>query len=196
MRYRHFVLVHIDIGRQFRSAVAPGSGPCVNLAPYNVSLADCQNFHTVTGGQDQHLIELCFFAGLFQRTARLGMEGNGPAFTGTVGGQGKSFPDLNASSAVNETDKVNATPGLFSSSSAKKDRKKRSSGKSGGDANSPIGPVSGHRITVPHDTGISCGAPISASTIMWFADVCPRNSESMAISYAVKCIRRASPSVA
>ena len=31
---------------------------------------------------------------------------------------------------------------------------------------------------------------------MWLADVCPRNSESMAISYAVKYIRRASPSVA
>lgn len=30
---------------------------------------------------------------------------------------------------------------------------------------------------------------------MWLADVCPRNSESMAISYAVKYIRRASPSV-
>ena len=31
---------------------------------------------------------------------------------------------------------------------------------------------------------------------MWLAEVCPRNSESMAISYAVKYIRRASPSVA
>ena len=27
---------------------------------------------------------------------------------------------------------------------------------------------------------------------MWLADVCPRNSESMAINYAVKYIRRAS----
>ena len=31
---------------------------------------------------------------------------------------------------------------------------------------------------------------------MWLADVCPRNSESRAISYAVKYIRRASPTVA
>lgn len=31
---------------------------------------------------------------------------------------------------------------------------------------------------------------------MWLADVCPRNSESMAISYAVKYTRRASPNVA
>lgn len=31
---------------------------------------------------------------------------------------------------------------------------------------------------------------------MWLADVCPRNSESQALSYAVKYIRRASPTVA
>ena len=31
---------------------------------------------------------------------------------------------------------------------------------------------------------------------MWLADVCPRNSESMAISYAIKYIRRAMPTVA
>lgn len=52
---------------------------------------------------------------------------------------------------------VNAAPGLFSSSGAKKDRKKRISGRGGGGANSPTGPADQSRTTAPHDTDISCG---------------------------------------
>ena len=52
---------------------------------------------------------------------------------------------------------VNAAPGLFSSSGVKEDRKKRISGRGGGDANSPTGPARTRRTTAPHDTDISCG---------------------------------------
>ena len=44
---------------------------------------------------------------------------------------------------------VNAAPGLFSSSGAKKDRKKRISGSGGGAANSPTGAASYRRTTAP-----------------------------------------------
>ena len=52
---------------------------------------------------------------------------------------------------------VNAAPGLFSNSGAKKDRKKRISGRGEGAANSPTGPARTRRTTAPHDERASCG---------------------------------------
>lgn len=52
---------------------------------------------------------------------------------------------------------VNAAPGLFSSSGAKKDRKKRISGRGEGAANSPTGPAMKRRTTAPHGVEAPCG---------------------------------------
>lgn len=52
---------------------------------------------------------------------------------------------------------VNAAPGIFSNSGAKKDRKKRISGRGGGAANAPTGPATTRRTTAPHDERASCG---------------------------------------